>query len=116
MNKRKKGSIYEEKTRQYLSSIGHEILNMNYQCRFGEIDIVTKDENSLVFIEVKYRRSRSHGHGSEAVNYHKRTHIIQVAKWYVMEHNLHSVPVRFDVAVWEHDDLKYYKGAFESYG
>lgn len=116
MNNREIGAKFEQKTKKYLESVGHTIIKMNYQCRYGEIDIISKDGNAIVFTEVKFRRTKSHGHPSEAVDYHKKIHIIQVAKWYVMENRLDGIPVRFDVAVWTNEDLTYYKGAFESYG
>lgn len=116
LNKRQKGSIYEQKTADYLKEKGCDILEMNYRCRFGEIDVVAKDDQQLVFVEVKYRKTKHHGDPSESVTYHKKRHIIQVAKWYVMEHQLHGHPVRFDVATFKGEQLTYYKGAFDTHG
>ena len=54
INKRKVGKAYEELSADFLKNLGYVILDMNYQTRYAEIDIVAQDSFSLVFIEVKY--------------------------------------------------------------
>ena len=54
-NQREKGAYWEQKAGAYLESIGYEILEYNFRCRMGEIDIIARDGDYLVFCEVKYR-------------------------------------------------------------
>ena len=60
------GTAYEKMAGEYLKTQGYEILQYNFRCRMGEIDIIAKDHGYLVFIEVKYRRDKSCGHPAEA--------------------------------------------------
>ena len=55
MNRRETGSRYEKQAAVYLEQKGYEILEMNFRCRRGEIDLVARDGEYLVFVEVKYR-------------------------------------------------------------
>lgn len=76
---------------------GHHILIQNYRCPFGEIDIISKAEDTLVFTEVKYRRSISHGLPGQAVNHKKQEHIIRTAYWYLNENRFEKGNIRFDI-------------------
>ena len=67
-NKRKTGAEYEEKAASWLEKQGMRILEKNYRCREGEIDLVAMDGSYLVFVEVKYRRDQHAGHPAEAVD------------------------------------------------
>ena len=71
-NRRKTGTEYEQKTAEYLESLGWKILERNYRCRIGEIDLIALDGRTLVFVEVKYRRSGACGSPGEAVNEEKQ--------------------------------------------
>lgn len=70
---------------------------MNFSCSFGEIDIVAKDKKSIVFVEVKTRRSINYGKGMEAVNYHKQQKIKKVALYYLKKNASVFSDIRFDV-------------------
>ena len=74
------GTAYEKMAGEYLKTQGYEILQYNFRCRMGEIDIIAKDHGYLVFIEVKYRRDKSCGHPAEAVTPRKRTEERRVGK------------------------------------
>ena len=67
MNKRKTGAEYEELAARWLTGTGFEILEKNYRCRIGEIDLIARDGRYLVFVEVKYRSDEKAGDPSEAV-------------------------------------------------
>lgn len=112
MNKRKKGSQYEDKTKIYMEESGMTIIDKNYFCRFGEIDLVAWDDGVLVFTEVKYRTNDRYGHPAEHVHFHKQQTIRQVSRWYVMDKKIFNRNVRYDVAAWHKGRLFYYKGAF----
>jgi len=77
------GSLGEEMAAGYLESEGYEILERNYRCPYGEIDIVARKEGRLIFAEVKTRRSRSCGAPAEAVNRSKQKKIRLTASSYM---------------------------------
>ena len=70
----------------YLKKKGYRILEANFRCRFGEIDLIARDGAYLVFIEVKYRSSLKDGDSLEAVNRRKQRKIIRVAEYYLCMH------------------------------
>ena len=80
-----------------LEQSGYTILERNFRCRYGEIDLVAEHEADLVFIEVKTRRGMSHGLPEEAVNYRKQQKIIQVSQYYLFQHDYALRDWRVDV-------------------
>lgn len=80
-----------------MESMGYEILQYNYRCRQGEIDIVARDGEYLVFCEVKFRRDLSSGLPEEAVDIRKQRVISKCALYYITVHGLTDRPCRFDV-------------------
>ena len=108
MNKRSVGSIYEQLAAEQLINMGYSVLACNYRNRFGEIDIIAKDGDTICFCEVKYRRAL------EAVGYSKQKKIISVAMYYLMTHGLNEwTPCRFDVIAVDDDEVTVLKNAFE---
>jgi len=83
---------------------------------FGEIDIVAKDNDYTVFIEVKTRLSSSYGEPAEAVDYIKRKHLINSARYYISENKLFDTPIRFDVVevFGEEKKINHIENAFET--
>ena len=113
-NKRKLGAQVEQLVREYLTAHGFVILEMNYRCKQGEVDIIAKDGIYYVFIEVKYRNSTRYGTPQEAVGYVKQKRISQATKYYLYSHNLDEfTPVRFDVAAVLNNKITYHKNAFD---
>ena len=85
-----------------------------YANRFGEIDIIAKDGDTICFCEVKYRRDNGCGSALEAVGYSKQKKIISVARYYLMTHGLNEwTPCRFDVIAVDDDEVTVLKNAFE---
>ncbi len=82
---------------EYLKSRGYRILERNYRCRYGEIDLVAKDGETIVFIEVKSRRTAAFGDPEESVSLAKQKKISTVALYYLKDKGLHDRPARFDV-------------------
>jgi putative endonuclease len=76
---------------------GYRILTRNYRSRYGEIDIIAKKREVLVFIEVKTRKGKGYGSPAAAVNQRKQRQISRTAQYYLAEHNLFDTPARFDV-------------------
>lgn len=97
MNNKQKGDLGESIASRYLLNKGAQILESNYKIKTGEIDIITKLENELVFVEVKARSNIKYGYPCEAVNYRKMKKITDTAKYYIFKNNLNNVPIRFDV-------------------
>ncbi|MGI6118828.1 MAG: YraN family protein [Bilifractor sp.] len=113
VNRRKIGSEYEDLAAQYLSEKGWQILTRNFRCRFGEIDLVASDGDTLVFVEVKYRKTASSGLPEEAVSFQKRKTIAKVADYYRVRYQiLDNVPCRFDVIAIENREIRHYQNAF----
>jgi putative endonuclease len=80
-----------------LARRGYAILASRYRTRVGEIDIVARDGQTLVFVEVKTRSSDDFGVPAEAVTRQKQRRIVTMAKWYLSEKRLHGCLCRFDV-------------------
>ena len=96
-SKREFGNIGEEICSKYLEEIGYKIIERNFNCKQGEIDIIAKDKNEYVFVEVKTRSSICFGTPREAVNENKQKHIYKSTKYYLHIHGLDNAYVRFDV-------------------
>lgn len=116
-NKRQIGKEYEEKAASFLIEQGYLIVDVNYYCPFGEIDIIAKADGYLVFAEVKYRKNNRMGDGLEAIDQKKRRRICKSAAYYNMEkHTPDDTPIRFDVIVISSDTPLVYRDAFEYEG
>ncbi|GAA0722958.1 YraN family protein [Clostridium malenominatum] len=94
---KKIGILGEELAQKYLVKLGYIILDKNYRCKTGEIDIIGKDGECISFIEVKTRRSNSYGSPGESVNYIKQHKIYKTAQMYILKKKLHKFNFRFDV-------------------
>ncbi len=97
LNKKELGEWGEKLAVKYLKLKRYQIVERNYYCRLGEIDIIAEKSNYLVFIEVKTRRSSSFGLPQAAVNYRKKEKIKSVASYYLACHKNKNLQVRFDV-------------------
>lgn len=87
----------EEAAARYLEQRGYEVLERNWTCFAGEADIIARDEEWLVFVEVKTRRNTDKGFPSDAVDARKREKYEKIALAYAAEYSGTEVPVRFDV-------------------
>lgn len=116
-NNRRVGSGYEKLAADYLISQGYEIVEMNFRCRTGEIDIIAREGRYLVFVEVKYRKGRGIGNPLEAVTPAKQRVISRVAVYYMIQHRLaESTPCRFDVVGITPDGITLVRNAFSYSG
>ncbi len=95
--KKEIGNFGEKIAEQYLKQKGYIILDKNFECRQGEIDIIALDKKEVVFVEVKTRRSNKYGTPSEAVNKIKQKHMLQTIKYYLYIRNLTEEFIRIDV-------------------
>ena len=96
MDSRSLGRWGEEQAAKYLRHRAYRILDTNYKCRGGEIDIIARKGKYIVFVEVKLRKNADFASGREFVNYTKQQRIIMTAQLYLQEHESELQP-RFDV-------------------
>lgn len=92
-----KGSIGESQAEGYLLEQGYEIIETNYKNKIGEIDIIAKFENRIIFVEVKSRATARFGYPREAVDYKKQQKIRMVADIYLKSRKMFNAYIRFDV-------------------
>ena len=97
MKKKSIGKLGEDLATIYLNRMGYKILARNFRCRVGEVDIIAKDVEEIVFIEVKTRTNNIYGEPSEAVDYIKKENIIKTANYYLYINKLYNKSIRFDV-------------------
>ena len=120
VNKRQIGADKEAFVCEWSEKHGYKIVERNFRCRIGEIDIVAREGGYLVFLEVKYRSHDRNGLPEEAVDWRKQRVISRVALFYLRRFGYgETTPVRFDVvAVFKEDDLSValYQNAFEFCG
>lgn len=112
-NTRNTGTSYERKAAEYLEQQGLVILKHNYRCRQGEIDLIARDKEYLVFVEVKYRSQNRAGYSLDAVNPAKQKTISKVARYFLTaEYHCTEIPCRFDVIGIDGGCLHWIKDAF----
>lgn len=96
-NRQNIGRRGEDIAAGYLEHQGYQIITRNFRTRLGEIDIIAKDQSSIVFIEVKSKTGMGFGTPASAVTLKKQRQISKVALFYLTEHGLGDSPARFDV-------------------
>ena len=90
------GQCGEDIATDLLKKKGCKIVQRNFTCKTGEIDIIAKDKENLIFVEVKTRRSDKFGTPAEAVTYNKKQNIVKTAKMYLLK-NPTDLNIRFDI-------------------
>lgn len=96
-----------------MESIGYDIIEQNFRCRIGEIDIIAKDKNTLVFVEVKYRSTLSYGYSGEAIDKRKQQKIYRSAEFYLAANRISaSISCRFDAVLLDGNKISHIKNAF----
>lgn len=117
MERLSKGKIGEDAAALFLVKEGYRIVERNFRCPLGEIDIIAVDKGVLVFVEVKTRSSNKFGLPEEAVNRRKQRQMTKVAQFYLSGKKLFNSPARFDVAAvllsGEKTDIRIIRNAFE---
>ena len=97
MNTRVVGRWGEDVAAKYLSNHKYKIVDRNFTCHYGEIDLIVWDGESVIFVEVKSRKDDGFGLPREAVNWHKQQKIVKCANYWLYKNRQTGVPVRFDV-------------------
>ena len=106
-NKRSQGSIYEQKARVYLETQGLKFIAANKTFKCGELDLVMTDGDTIVFVEVRQRKSNRFGSAVESIDYRKQQKWINAANiWLFTKRNqsLDTAKCRFDVVAFEGDN------------
>ena len=91
------GRLGENEAVSYLKKHGYRLLQRNYRCRLGEIDIIVMDGETLVFVEVRCRSSGRFGLPQESIRWRKQSKLRKVAQYYLKAVQKEEAPVRFDV-------------------
>lgn len=114
VNSKAIGNSYEIQAAHYLISKGYNILDHNYRCRYGEIDLIAKaPDQTIVFIEVKSRRSLTYGNAIEAVTPDKCNKIRKTSKFYIHEKKTGwNQMYRYDVIVFQNNHMEHIINAF----
>jgi len=111
------GKFGEDLARERLKDLGYRILKKNYRCSLGEVDLVARDGDVLVFVEIKTRKSESLGQIKEVVNRRKQAQLSKVALAYLKSNNLWGSKARFDVVairlIGGKKEIEIIKNAFE---
>ena len=113
MNNRANGSSYEQQAASFFENMGCEILAQNYRRKTGEIDLIVRDGNTCVFVEVKYRKNLRKGYPEAAVTAEKQRRIFRTAQWFLAEHGLsQGTACRFDVISILDGNIRHIRNAF----
>lgn len=108
-----RGEDAEQLARDFLRQHGYEIIAERYRWRGGEIDLIARDGNVLVFIEVRSRSKELFGLPEETITHKKRQKILLTAQHYLAHHPT-NLDVRFDVVALSGGQLRLYKDAFRT--
>ena len=115
-NNKEIGRWGEKKAKLFLEENGYDIITENFQVKQGEIDLIVKKENFLVFVEVKTRKNNFFGPPQAAVNFEKQRKIRTIAKIFLLKNNFKSYKKRFDVISIIYDseklEIEHYKNTF----
>ena len=116
METKSKGSIGEILAEKYLNKLGYKFLDRNFSSKLGEIDLIYRDKDTIVFVEVKARLNDKFGMPREAINYKKQQKIRKTAELYLISNNLYDKNCRFDCieVLGDREDcsVEHYKNAF----
>ncbi|MGL4790183.1 MAG: YraN family protein [Anaerotignaceae bacterium] len=107
-----KGQFGENLAVKFLKKKGYKILETNFSTKTGEIDIIVKHKDYIVFVEVKRRLTLEKGQPSEAVGFRKQQKIINTAKGYIQKNNLYNNDFRFDVIEIVGTEINHIENAF----
>ncbi|MEG1286574.1 MAG: YraN family protein [Clostridium sp.] len=91
------GNYGEDLSFEFLKRNGYSILSRNFRNRFGEVDIICKKDEVIIFVEIKSRYSSNYGYPIEAITYSKQKQIIKLCKFYIYINNLNNYNFRFDI-------------------
>lgn len=113
-----RGQWAEDQALRFLTQQGLKLVGRNYHSQYGEIDLIMKDQDKLVFIEVRFRKSNRYGNPAESITPAKQTKIVNTANHYLAS-NHYQGPIRFDAVAISPDNtgenqINWIKDAFQA--
>lgn len=106
------GTKAEDDTLAFLQGKGLLPVTRNFRCRFGEIDLIMREGNTIVFIEVRKRKNRLYGGAAASITAAKQQKIIKTARFYLQRYK--TLPAcRFDVVAWDGNECQWLQNAIE---
>ena len=109
-----RGDKSEQLAYAYLLKQGLQLIEKNFRCKQGELDLIMRDDHTLVIVEVRFRRSNKYGGAVESITLKKQTRIIAATQYYLLINKINS-PIRFDVVTMSNDtDINWIQNAFQS--
>ena len=114
LSRQSKGQYYEQQTRRFLERQGLLFVCANYRCRQGEIDLIMREHQTLVFVEVRYRASRDYGGALSSVTPAKQQKIRYTARYFLLNQQINEAhqACRFDIVSYDDGQLSWLKNAF----
>ena len=107
------GVLAEARAAEYLTALGYEILERNFRAKCGELDIIARVGDTVVFVEVRARSRAGWGTAAETVQREKRRRLVNAAKLYALKRGL-DCPMRFDVIGVSQGRLEHFTNAFDA--
>lgn len=95
-NSREKGLYYEQQAEQYLKQYGLTAIGRNYLCQYGELDLIMREGQTLVFVEVKFRKNKLRGGANYALSKQKQQRLRRTISHYLAEKKLSNQAMRID--------------------
>lgn len=99
MSNKDKGSFGEKVASRYLIKRGYKIIERNWTCHWGELDLICRFGRSLVFIEVKYRTKTDFGYGHESLTYRKLKSLRRSSHFYLQKNGFYNLPRKFEAII-----------------
>lgn len=106
------GAFGEDLAVRYLQTLGYRILHRNLRLSRFEIDIVCRDGNTLVFVEVKRSLTEKFGHPASWIDSRKQEHLRQAARLYIERYGVEGLDIRFDAITISKGTMEHYRNAF----
>jgi len=108
-----RGEKSEQLACEFLLKQGLQSIDKNFSCKYGELDLIMRDIQTLVIVEVRFRKSDKYGGALESITHKKQSRIIAATQYYLLQNKINS-PIRFDVIAMSNDaDINWIKNAFQ---
>jgi putative endonuclease len=111
-NRVRTGRDFEQQAAQYYLAQGYKLLAQNWQASHKEIDLIFRNDNLILFVEVKAARSDKFGHPIEKLSRKKIKNLTDAARQYLDEHEITDCDIRFDVVTFFKGKMEHFPGAF----
>ena len=113
MKTQEQGAAAESLACKFLKQRGLVLVERNYRCKAGELDLIMEQDDGLVFVEVRMRNNPNFGSAAESVGRQKQQRVIKAAQHYLQRHRCHDRPCRFDIiAIDGNREIQWLQNAF----